>query len=88
MTEEEAKTKACCGSYMIAAAIATADYSRTGAPRPDAINGYCIGSACMAWRWETRQTNPVHPMMAVSMDYQPIYEATDQGFCGLARAPR
>ena len=37
MTEEEAKTKSCCGPMQ-------AEYGKT-----HVVN--CIGSACMAWRW-------------------------------------
>ncbi len=38
MTEEEAKTKSCCGPMQ-------AEFGKS-----HVVN--CIGSACMAWRWE------------------------------------
>jgi len=39
MTEDEAKTKICCGPPQVAAQMMRA--------RP----AYCAGSACVAWRW-------------------------------------
>lgn len=38
MTEDEAKTKRCCGGR------------DCGSPGPDGAT-MCIGSACMAWNW-------------------------------------
>ncbi len=43
MTEEEAKTKACCGPPQIAAQLMDEAVTTT---RP----AKCAGSACMAWR--------------------------------------
>jgi len=59
MTEDEAKTKRCCG---------------VGG---DTYNGvqWCIGSACMAWRWQ----------MTVNKDGS--IEDEKEGFCGLAGEP-
>jgi hypothetical protein len=49
----------------------------------------CVASKCMAWRWKYRQTNEQpHPMMAISPQWKPIYERTDEGYCGLAGAPQ
>lgn len=47
MTEDEAKTKWCCGPAMnvMAARIAS------GKPQVSATEGQCIASNCMAWRW-------------------------------------
>lgn len=103
MTEDEAKTKACCGPYMIAA-IATADYSRTGANKPDTINWHCIGSACMAWQRldpEVDTTYTLEDAPAPGPEWSkagtiPYTKFTQKwtrpksgrnGFCGLAGAP-
>lgn len=64
MTEEEAKTKSCCGPMQ-------AEHGKT-----HVVN--CIGSACMAWRWESGFPLPNDPP-AISERYH--------GFCGLAGKP-
>jgi hypothetical protein len=58
MTEDEAKTKACCGPFAGRMAYGTADTAPEIAVQgldPDyiaetAARWPCIGSACMAWR--------------------------------------
>jgi hypothetical protein len=42
MTEDEAKTKICCGPPQVAAQMMRAMMR--------ALPAYCAGSACMAWR--------------------------------------
>ena len=46
-TEEEAKTKRCCGPPHCGKVDTDEVAQRFSEPRPS----YCIGSACMAWRW-------------------------------------
>jgi hypothetical protein len=56
MTEDEAKTKICCGPPQVAAQMMRA--------RP----AYCAGSACMAWRWLPKcGENPNNPAEAMSL---------------------
>jgi hypothetical protein len=67
VTEDEAKTKVCCGPTVL---------------HPNTMNGCCVGSACMAWRW--------------ALEYYRDPDATDptkyrssaaDGYCGLAGVP-
>lgn len=52
MTEDEAKTKTCCGPQLMARAMMSNDGSL--------IYG-CIGSECMAWRWTASFPLPDDP---------------------------
>lgn len=70
MTEDEARTKVCCGPPAISAAIVSTGAAMSGVPI-EAKGPLCVGSACMAWRW----SNP-----AASADDR------RHGFCGLAGA--
>lgn len=78
MTEDEAKTKTCCGPPSVANVMAVVSglMRTTGAP------SLCEGSACMAWRWE------VSPAAASAYDRiiggAPIVAG---GYCGLAGRP-
>jgi hypothetical protein len=66
MTEEEAKTKSCCGPMQ-------AEFGKT-----HVVN--CIGSACMAWRWDD--------FIVVDGPGDEHHHMSDtQGFCGLAGRP-
>jgi hypothetical protein len=68
MTEDEAKTKACC----------------KGSQFQVSTSGACIASECMAWRWKFVQTNKAPQHMAQWPQPEPNYEQTDSGYCGLA----
>jgi hypothetical protein len=48
-TEEEAKTKSCCGPQIHLALVHT---KFTG----QVVQPPCIGSECMAWRWNSNKT--------------------------------
>lgn len=87
MTEDEAKTKRCCGP------------SGCGVRHGDPTEGrFCIGSACMAWR-ETVALRPVLDHMSDGREVQPgeTYSVSRvvghnrhvMGvYCGLAGAPQ
>jgi hypothetical protein len=88
MTEEEAKKMRCCGPQGCGGWNGN---SNAG----EAVFGYasepirfCIGSACMAWRWRTIK-NPdwkePNPMAFPPPDRSNQYiKSNDDGFCGLA----
>lgn len=99
MTEDEAKTKLCCGSP----AMAAARYYASGADVQTPAK--CEGSACMAWRWteakrseafneavRTHMRTQAKPNAATAV--QEVYakrghefEHTEGG-CGLAGQPQ
>ena len=83
MTEDEAKTKICCGPPQVAAQMMRA--------RP----AYCAGSACMAWRWDKpirkmrNMETGVERVVLGGEPYIPNVEQTfeeqnSNGYCGLA----
>lgn len=81
MTEEEAKTKSCCGPMQ-------AEHGKTHVAN-------CIGSACMAWRWEdvpnpeyAKRGGGQHFMQYPPPVLPPMYlKSEDAGRCGLAGKP-
>lgn len=72
MTEGEAKTKWCCGPKMVADMF----LASKGYPNPN-LNGRCIGSSCMAWRWD----------IEYNRNRKFDKPADAWGFCGLAGTP-
>lgn len=82
MTEDEAKTKWC--------PFVKPDYR--GPDRQNDTYMRCIGSACMAWRWDGIQQNgkPIRNAIAAEHarvgDYDPRTEKP-MGCCGLAGKP-
>lgn len=101
MTEDEAKTKACCGPAMVAAFVAL------HLPSADVAGsvGACAGSQCMAWRWQPdhnaetkiaairRHREEFNSELIVAKNYvegHPEYVragVTNSGYCGLAGQP-
>jgi hypothetical protein len=89
-TEDEAKTKRCHASFAASTGITTdGSIMSTSAPMVHhSVYGgsyavqtasaplCCIGSACMAWRWENEKTE------TGIQSHHPAH-----GFCGLAGRP-
>ena len=85
MTEEEAKTKWCPFARVIT--VHTAEGMIVGPGNRTEICGedhftkpmgsFCIGSACMAWRWDENEPVPF------TDETQP----PNGGYCGLAGQP-
>ena len=85
VTEEEAKTKRCCGPegcgsigrfappQPVPTGVLGVGYSING---PQLLYSMCIGSACMAWRWFG-----VVSTMLVDVNLPP----PKHGYCGYAR---
>ena len=78
MTEDEAKTKMCCGppgTNTIMHAI------EVGA---DVADTCCIASGCMAWRWNVEKG---YQQMAADWTPADTTKTAPHGFCGLAGRP-
>lgn len=67
VTEEEAKTKRCCGG------------PQCGNYEPIADGWRCIGSACMAWRWQMIDDGDSMHLAR--------WVPSDKGYCGKAGRP-
>ena len=74
MTEDEAKTKVCCGPPHIGA-VAKGDTQIR-----------CIASACMAWRWSfsPRAAKSAAEEAPMAHSRSPFVA---KGYCGLAGSP-
>jgi len=85
MTEDEAKTK-WCPFVRIESYERTNSYNRHSDGDASTNVLKCIGSACMAWRWDTStwslQSDDKGLLMRRSADMEEPY-----GFCGLAGNP-
>jgi hypothetical protein len=93
MTEDEAKTKGCCGpvgcghqdfernTYIDVqnSSIGNTVMKTTAFPIGTRV---CIGSACMAWRWIPRTRAG-----GVNEGYADIPASPTAGFCGLSGKP-
>lgn len=80
MTEQEAKTKTCCGPNIVLLGLLVTTGKKISDPVGPML---CVGSACMAWRWTERRTpagtNPAGGSFAAYGE--------DRGYCGLAGKP-
>jgi hypothetical protein len=98
MTEDEAKTKYCCGPQTVAVAIIiTAPVGTAEVDNETA--GKCVASACMAWRAGPSATDIQkwvafdRPRVRPGETYESSGEWVDlpagerRGFCGLASTP-
>ena len=97
MTEQEAKTKWCSAARADRQGPEYATANRDGFGRPDGAC-LCIGSACMAWRWEAPEPAHLPPgeyppgegwvkgEMWKDGRYQQ-WERRVSGYCGLAGKP-
>lgn len=87
MTEEEALTKLCCGPRIVAASAAAVAPKNTAATATIEGSFKCCGSLCMAWR--VREQIGLGPNgERRSFDMDGMTRWVDDGFCGLAGAPR
>jgi len=86
--EEEAKTKWCPFARLGSSTSGLGGMNRFIRPQrsEDEQEVRCIGSACMAWRWHPKGTDP--DMIAVRQ-YPDVPEPDepDGGYCGLAGKP-
>jgi hypothetical protein len=87
MTEEEAKTKWCpfARTRMVDSEDSPSG-NRTDMGDPD-LGAFCIGSACMAWRWangsDIHELERTHPDIPTGQ----LKGFRDTGYCGLAGKP-
>lgn len=83
MTEDEAKTKWC-------PAFRGNDHGINRPLEMESLIGRCLGSACMAWRWDEPWTSQTEEGnggdIVLRLKRKP--GQTRLGFCGLAGAPR
>ena len=89
MTEDEAKTKWCCGAPAIVSQAMDQAAGNTTGREPLK----CIGSACMAWRW-AMEPNPAYveqgnvwPDTRQPQEKLMMLPGRERGFCGLAGRP-
>jgi len=78
MTEGEAKTKWC--PHALQSRYGNATYNRANNGEPSEFCK-CVGSACMAWRWE-KTLNCAH--LRTGEIGEPREVTTELGYCGLA----
>ncbi len=80
MTEDEAKTKWCCGTPMLLLALAeqAGDEVFPG-------DGKCVASACMAWRTRLEKVEDGDAVPGGVYTKAPMVRTG--GYCGLAGTP-
>lgn len=93
MTEEEAKTKQCCGPRNVAMAVIGTGIAMSKADVGREPNPCCVASDCMAWRWRQAANPDWKPDNFASWpdNRNPLLrtpyaiDSTTDGYCGLAR---
>lgn len=89
MTEDEAKKKWCPFARVGSSVSGLGSLNRDASPSDDSINGLprralCLGSACMAWRWQGWRLDEQRDVHTNECDAAGVRV----GFCGLAGAPQ
>lgn len=105
MTEDEAKTKWCPfarslvvmrekGTETILSSVTANRWTGNVAhtPSPE-TQPRCLGSDCMAWRWEVNHDGTFNmmlsgPTLEVEERVPNFVQSATEGFCGLAGAPQ
>lgn len=78
-TEDEARALRCCGPDGCGSFLADEVERVTSAAQAAALQRYCIGSQCMAWRWESAEASP-HVLRTVTVDEgEPAYDPKTEG---------
>ena len=80
MTEDEAKTKRCCGPEGCGEEHSANTTGFTTAR-------YCIGSACMGWRFSLTAKPTPHSTGGITEMVHTITLSTTEGYCGHAGKP-
>lgn len=87
MTEDEAKTKWC----PFARTPQPQNYAANRTPKGSFINSKCLGSECMAWRWNKAANPNWKPRNYISSIVSNPYleepssaDSQIEGYCGLA----
>lgn len=91
LTEQDAKTKQCCGPYIAASATMATSANIDLEVAPGTF-GKCIASECMAWRWseywfqeEIQRRSRAAPSASVQAIADRMKaEVICRGYCGLA----
>ena len=75
MTQAEAKIKWC--PFAVSRSVVLPSGGSVAAALDNAVTPLCLGSDCMAWRWQTENT----------FDGRGIRVSATDGYCGLAGKP-
>jgi len=86
MTEEEAKTKRCCGPE----GTGTTINPDTKVNMKEVITGvciprWCIASDCMGWQWVKGKGNTPHMTEKAQAKVDALPQDQRHGYCGLAK---
>lgn len=83
MTEDEAKTKLCCGPRVMAASVSATAPKNTATTAEIEKSFLCCGASCMAWH--VKEQIGIGPNgQRRSFDTDGLTRWVDDGYCGLA----